>query len=100
MSHVYYQVDVPIRNTQERGRDGLYVFTGRADSSEAAFRAARAAYESARAASEAGVRLPAGRPGGWAARGYRPGQVLDWTAATVGLWREPRPWACLDTFAM
>ncbi|MER6464562.1 hypothetical protein ACWC4D_23195 [Streptomyces sp. NPDC001288] len=100
MTHVYYEVDVPIRNPQSSGRDGLYVFTGRADSHEAAFRAARAAYECARAADEAGAEVPPGRPGGWAARGYRPGQVLDWGAATVCPWRAPRAWAGLNTFAM
>ncbi|MER6466098.1 hypothetical protein ACWC4D_23885 [Streptomyces sp. NPDC001288] len=100
MMHLHYEVDVPIRNLHSPGRDGLHVFTGRADSSDAAFRAAHAAYESARAADEAGLEVPRVRSGGWAARGYRPGQVLDWTAATVSPWRSPYGWAGLDTCAM
>ncbi|MFJ5646136.1 hypothetical protein [Streptomyces sp. NPDC093223] len=100
MMHLYYEVDVPIRSTQSPGRDGLYVFTGRAASRAAALRAAQSAYELARNASETGREIPPGRPGAWAARGYRPGQVLDWTAATVGPWRDSSSWSSLDTFAM
>jgi hypothetical protein len=100
MTHLYYEVDVPIRSAQTPGHDGVHVFTGQADSRGAAVKAAREVYESTRAAIEAGLEVPRRRPDGWAALGYRAGWELDWTAATVGPWRSPHNWADVKAFEM
>jgi hypothetical protein len=82
-----FEVDVPIRNTA--GGCGVHVFTGRADSRHAAVKAAHEVYDQAAAAWQTGVEIPDTRPNGWTARGYRPGWVLDWQAATAGCWDDP-----------
>ncbi len=67
----------------------MHVFTGWADSRDAAVKAAHEVYDEARAAAEAGREIPHGRPDGWSACGYRPGWELDWPAAKASRWRSP-----------
>ncbi|GHE56352.1 hypothetical protein GCM10018785_27060 [Streptomyces longispororuber] len=88
----YFEVDVPIHRTDQPGSRGVHVFTGRASTRRAAVKAAHAAYTAARAAAEAGLEIPHDRPGGWGARGYRPGWEPDWKAATAGRWNDPYSW--------
>jgi hypothetical protein len=82
----YFEVNVPIRSTEQPGARGLHVFTGRADSRSAALRIAHEVYDAARAATEAGQEISHGRPDGWGACGYRSGWELDWPAATADRW--------------
>ncbi|MGR4884034.1 hypothetical protein ACIPUC_32095 [Streptomyces sp. LARHCF249] len=98
MTHPYFEVDVPIRSTA--GLRGVHVFTGRADSSSAAVKAAHEVYDEARAATEAGLEILHGRPDGWGACGYRPGWELDWAAAKAGPWRSPYSWLNSNAFEM
>ncbi|GAA3486459.1 hypothetical protein [Streptomyces cremeus] len=86
MTKVYFQVNVPIRNSAQPDQCGLHVFTGPADTWTEALRIAREACDSAIAAQRAGDALPRRRSGGWGARGLRPGWVFDWSAATVDAW--------------
>ncbi|MFJ8848519.1 hypothetical protein ACIRFF_37170 [Streptomyces cyaneofuscatus] len=96
----YYEVDVPIRNTETPARRGVHVFTGWADSRAAAVQAAHAAYDVARTAAEAGREIPHGRADGWCCCGYRPGWELDWSAATAGPWRSPYSWLNSTTYEL
>ncbi|KOX19220.1 MULTISPECIES: hypothetical protein [unclassified Streptomyces] len=86
MAQVYFQVNVPIRNSVQPEQCGLHVFTGPADTWSEALRIARETCDAAAAARDAGSALPRRRPDGWGARGLRPGWVFDWTAATVDAW--------------
>ncbi|MFB6945570.1 hypothetical protein ACFWGL_36575 [Streptomyces sp. NPDC060286] len=88
----FFEVDVPIRSTEQPGVRGLHVFTGQADSCSAAVRIAHEVYDAARAATEAGLEIPHGWPDGWGGCGYRPGWELDWPAAKAGPWRNPYSW--------
>ncbi|MBK3583337.1 hypothetical protein JHN49_06235 [Streptomyces sp. MBT57] len=88
----YFEVEVPMRNTEAPKTRGLHIFTGRAPSPSAAVRIAHEVYDAARAASEAGLKIPHGRPDGWGACGYRPGWDLDWPAATACRWLNPYCW--------
>ncbi|MFD3729298.1 hypothetical protein [Streptomyces sp. NPDC058671] len=90
MAKVYFQVNVPIRNSVQPEQCGLHVFTGPADTWLEALRIARETCDTAVAAQEAGVPVPRRRPDGWGARGLRPGWVLDWPAATVDAWEHDR----------
>lgn len=54
----YYEVDVPIRNTELSGRTGVHVFTGWADSRAAAVQAAHDAHDAAHN-QRSGLREPA-----------------------------------------
>ncbi|MFF2517855.1 hypothetical protein [Streptomyces sp. NPDC058086] len=98
MTHPYYEVDVPTRNTERPGLEGVQVFTGRADSRSAAVKAAYEVYDAARAAAETGLEIPHGRPDSWGACGYRPGWELEWPAAKAGPWRSPYSWLNSKTF--
>ncbi|MFJ3503734.1 hypothetical protein [Streptomyces sp. NPDC090135] len=86
MAKVYFQVNVPIKNSVRPEQCGLHVFTGPADTWSDALRIARETCDTAAAAQRAGFPLPRRRPDGWGARGLRPGWVFDWTAATVDAW--------------
>ncbi|MDX3054583.1 hypothetical protein PV394_05445 [Streptomyces sp. NE06-03E] len=90
MPEIYFQVDVPIRNSVRPEQCGLHVFTGAADTGSAALRIARDTCDAAAAARKAGRPAPGRRPDGWSARGLRCGWVLDWTAATVDVWGQDR----------
>lgn len=85
-----FEVDVPIHD--DSGGRGVHVFAGRADSHSAALQAAHEVYNQAAAALQAGSDILIVRPGGWTARGYWPGWVLDWQAATAGCWDDPLSW--------
>ncbi|PLW72004.1 hypothetical protein C0036_14760 [Streptomyces sp. DJ] len=86
-----YEVDVPIHHATDQERRGLHVFTGYAAGESEALAAAHNAYD------RAVQHMSAGRPapdesrdsGGWAARGLRPGWVLDWHKATTTAWVSP-----------
>ncbi|MFI9311561.1 hypothetical protein [Streptomyces triculaminicus] len=88
----YYEVDVPIRNTARPSLLGLHVLTGQAGSRCDAVRIAHEVYDAALAAQAAGLEPPGKHPGGWGARGIRPGWEPDWSAATVGRWNDPYSW--------
>ncbi|MFF2698905.1 hypothetical protein ACFVUQ_11160 [Streptomyces cyaneofuscatus] len=90
MTKLYFQVDVPTRNSVQPERCGLHVFTGAAETESDALRIAREACDAAVAAREAGFAIPRRRPDGWGARGMRSGWVLDWEAATVVVWEHDR----------
>ncbi|MDT0489218.1 hypothetical protein ACPEIF_13415 [Streptomyces sp. NPDC012600] len=90
MTKLYFQVDVPTRNSAQPERCGLHVFTGPAETESEALRIAREACEAAVAAREAGFAVPRRSPDGWGARGVRSGWVLDWAAATVAVWEHDR----------
>ncbi|WP_019074400.1 hypothetical protein [Streptomyces hokutonensis] len=94
----FYEVDVPIRHPAQPALSGVHVFTGPADSRSSAVRIAHEVYEAARAAQEAGLAIPAKRPDGWGARGYRPGWEPDWPAATAGRWNSPYSWLRVSDF--
>ncbi|MFJ1561569.1 hypothetical protein [Streptomyces mirabilis] len=96
----YFEVDVPIRNTDQPGLSGVHVFTGQADSRSAAVRLAHEVYDAAHAAQEAGLEIPHRRPDGWGTCGYRPGWELDWPAATTGRWTNPYRWTKPSTFEL
>ncbi|WP_329202798.1 MULTISPECIES: hypothetical protein [unclassified Streptomyces] len=98
MTKDYFEVDVPIRNTE--GLRGVHVFTGQADSDSAAIKAAHEVYNAARAAAAAGREIPHGRPDGWGACGYRPGWELDWPAAKAGPWKSPYSWLTRRPFEL
>ncbi|MER6916091.1 hypothetical protein ABT354_30845 [Streptomyces sp. NPDC000594] len=84
----FYEVDVPIRNTNHPARQGVHVFTGVADSPTAALRRAHEVYDAALTAHAAGREIPGRQPDSWGARGLRPGWELEWPAATAGPWHE------------
>ncbi|MFC9328548.1 hypothetical protein [Kitasatospora sp. NPDC057015] len=86
MDRLYFQVDVPTRNTTRPGQLGHHVFTGPADTGSQALRIARETCEAALAAQAAGTAIPLRRPDGWGARGVRPGWAFDWARATVATW--------------
>ncbi|WP_411080770.1 hypothetical protein [Streptomyces sp. cmx-18-6] len=90
MTKLYFQVDVPTRNSVQPERCGLHVFTGSAETETDALRVARETCEAAVAAQKAGFALPRRRPDGWGARGVRSGWVFDWTAATVAVWEHDK----------
>lgn len=96
----YCEVDVPIRSTETPTLRGVHVFTGWADSRDAAVKAAHEVYDAARAAAEAGREIPHDRPDGWSACGYRPGWELDWPAAKASPWRSPYSWLNSKPFEM
>ncbi|MFL3870565.1 hypothetical protein LT966_28685 [Streptomyces griseobrunneus] len=96
----YYEVDVPIRNTEAPGLEGVHVFTGWADSRAAAVQAAHTAYDAARTAAEAGQAIPHRGPDGWHCCGYRPGWELDWSTATASPWRSPYSWLNSTTYEL
>ncbi|MFJ4320635.1 hypothetical protein ACIP46_35935 [Streptomyces lavendulae] len=100
MAKEFFEVDVPIRNTESPGLRGVHVFTGQADSGTAAIKAAHEVYDAARAAAAAGREIPHGRPDGWGACGYRPGWELDWPAAKAGLWKSPYSWLTRRPFEL
>ncbi|MEV7416983.1 hypothetical protein [Streptomyces sp. NPDC089919] len=75
----YYEIDVPIRSLD--GAGGWHVFAGRAASHLEALLIVCTVYEQAAAAHAAGTPVPARRPDGWGARGYRAGWLPDWPAA-------------------
>ncbi|MEK9522739.1 hypothetical protein ACIOMM_12415 [Streptomyces sp. NPDC087908] len=90
MTKVYFQVNVPIKNSVRPEQCGLHVLTGPAETWSDALRIARETCDTAAAAQEAGFPIPRRRPDGWGARGLRPGWVLDWKAATVDAWQGDR----------
>ncbi|AVH61885.1 MULTISPECIES: hypothetical protein [Streptomyces] len=94
----YFEVDVPIKSTDQPGLRGVHVFTGPADSRSSAVRIAHEVYDAARAAQEAGFEIPGKRPDGWGARGYRPGWEPDWLSATAGRWNDPCSWLRVSDF--
>ncbi|HZX37971.1 MAG TPA: hypothetical protein VFF37_06485 [Streptomyces sp.] len=98
MAKPYFEVDVPIRNATSPGLHGLHVFTGQADNRCEAVRLACEVYDAALAARAAGLEPPGKRADGWGARGVRSGWELDWSAAKVGLWRDPYDWSHLGDF--
>ncbi|MFF4227422.1 hypothetical protein ACFYZH_31870 [Streptomyces abikoensis] len=83
----YWEVDVPIYDADNHL--GLHVFTGRAASPGDALAAAHAVYAAARLLSAAGREIPRADGDGWAARGLRPGWVLDWEHAHIKKWVNP-----------
>lgn len=85
MSSQVYQVNVPARLSD--GRQGMHVFTGKADCSADAVYAARQAYDAAVTARQAGLPGRTRRPNGWTATGIRPDWQLDWPEATACLWK-------------
>ncbi|MFF2720654.1 hypothetical protein [Streptomyces sp. NPDC058011] len=90
MTKVYFQVNVPTRNSVQPERCGLHVFTGAAETEAEALRIARETCEAAVVARAAGSAIPRRRPDGWGARGVRSGWVLDWAGATVAVWEHDR----------
>ncbi|WP_331720267.1 hypothetical protein OG985_50030 (plasmid) [Streptomyces sp. NBC_00289] len=94
----FFEVDVPIKSTDQPDRRGVHVFTGPADSRSSAVRIAHEVYDAARAAQEAGLEIPGKRPDGWGARGYRPGWEPDWLSATAGRWNDPYSWLRVSDF--
>ncbi|MEV7872490.1 hypothetical protein AB0P17_41730 [Streptomyces sp. NPDC088124] len=96
----YFEVNVPMRSTEQTGARGLHPFTGRADSRSSALRITHEVYDAARAATETGREIPHGRPDGWCARRFRPGWELDWTAATAGRWANVCRSTELSTFEL
>lgn len=80
-----WEVDVPIHHSTEP-RTGVHVFTGRAADPAHALAAAHAAYDTALLLKAAGCEIPASFGDGWAARGLRPGWVLDWDHAATKVW--------------
>ncbi|ARF64418.1 MULTISPECIES: hypothetical protein [Streptomyces] len=90
MAELYFQVNVPTRNSVQPERCGLHVFTGAAETGADALRIAREECDAAVAAQRAGFDLPRRRSDGWGARGVRSGWVFDWKAATVAVWEHDR----------
>ncbi|MEU9321466.1 hypothetical protein [Streptomyces sp. NPDC048295] len=84
-----YEVDVPIHHEADQERRGLHVFTGRAAGPGEALAAAHNAYDRAVQHKYAGLPAPDDSSDGWAARGLRPGWVLDWHKATATAWVNP-----------
>ncbi|MER7112218.1 hypothetical protein [Streptomyces sp. NPDC000229] len=86
----YWEVDVPIQRTDDPTVRGLHVFTGRAAGPGDALKAAHDAYDQAVLLHAAGREIPStSGTGGWAARGLRPGWVLQWEQATATRWVDP-----------
>ncbi|MGX1913607.1 hypothetical protein ACWIID_32910 [Streptomyces phaeochromogenes] len=94
----FFEVDVPIKSTDQPGLHGVHVFTGPADSRSSAVRIAHEVYDAARAAQQAGLEIPGKRPDGWGARGYRPGWEPDWLSAMAGRWNDPYSWLRVSDF--
>jgi hypothetical protein len=88
MPQSYWEVDVPTKNNDLRGKR-LHVFVGLADSPLAARTAARDAYTKALLLHQAGQEIPHESISGWGARGLRPDWDLDWAKATAAPWVNP-----------
>ncbi|MET8168876.1 hypothetical protein ACIRPU_40595 [Streptomyces sp. NPDC102259] len=96
-----YEVDVPMHDTTNPARKGLHVFTGEADSPNAALRRAHEVYDAALAAQKAGLEIPGKQPDNWGARGLRPGWEPEWPAAKAGLWHNTVvSWTTRSDFAL
>lgn len=99
-NHEFYEVDVPIHDTDNPAQRGLHVFTGVADSPATALRRAHEVYDAALAARQAGLEVPGKEPDSWGASGLRPGWEMEWTAAKAGPWHNPLDCTRRSRFAL